>query len=176
VEAAAFVLKTASHPRLIYIAGPRWHLNPRFRIYPLHLLIGALLMLLGSFRVIAVPFILLNTIRSTKRRSAYNRVVEIGLLLTLLSPIDIGIPFLATVMGNAGSGVRVRHIGVGVPAVSKDHAGYGEFVSLGDGGLPGFYKPVWWVVWWKHNAIPNSIDSAAAGDGAAESSHRARKP
>ena len=137
----------------------------RFRICPLNLLFGALVLLLGSFRVIAIPFVLLNVVRSTEARSRYNRAVQTGLLLTLLSPIDIGLPVLATVMGNSGSGVRVRHTDVGMSAVTELQAKYGEFVSLRCSGLPGVYQPTWWIVWWKHNAVPVSTGSDSSGAG-----------
>ena len=112
-----------------------------------HLIAGAIFLLV-SFRLIALPFILLCAIQPSKDRRSYNIVVLFALALAFASPIDVGVPGVARVFGDHRSGVRVLHVDVGMPAHHVLKAKYGEYVSVGCAGLPCAYQPRWWVVWW----------------------------
>jgi hypothetical protein len=111
------------------------------------LMLGSLMIV--SFRFIAIPFIILLSMRGRRRRFHPRQVIAACLLaLALLSPVDVGVPGLGHVCGQAQSGVRLLHVIRGLPSHTALVARYGEYVSTGCAGLPCLYQPTYWVVWW----------------------------
>ena len=104
-------------------------------------------------RWIALPFFLVTLIGCRKPHKKYAPVALLALVLSLASPIDIGIFRLYALFGDEGQGVRLCHTDVGMPCISELQAKYGEFVSLGCVS-PGVYPPVWMLVWWDHREVP----------------------
>jgi ABC-type glycerol-3-phosphate transport system permease component len=110
--------------------------------------IAAAILFAVSFRVLAIPFIILAGFEPARHRRAYRAIVTSSLLLTLASPIDLGMPALGRLFGNRTEGVRLLHVEVGMPAHTVLRARHGEYISVGCSGLPCAYQPRWWVVWW----------------------------
>ncbi len=112
------------------------------------LMMFAPLMIL-SFRFMAIPLILWLSVRSEHRIFRRSQVLAVCLLvLALLSPVDVGMPILGSVMGETQPGIRVVPVIVGMPAHTYLVSRYGEYVTVGCCGLPCAYQPKYWIVWW----------------------------
>lgn len=110
--------------------------------------VAALVLLIISFRLLAIPFMLLWVFNSPRRSRRSFIVVTVCMLVALASPIDIGMPGVGMLMGEPRSGVRLVHVIVGMPMTTELTAKYGEFISAGCSGFC-IYNPLYWVVWWQ---------------------------
>jgi hypothetical protein len=115
--------------------------------------LGRLLMLSSlliiSFRFLAMPLMIALALRLPRRSlHAFHALTLCGLVLALLSPVDLGAPLLGRIHGQPHHGIRLVPVVQGMPAHTMLVAKHGEYISTGCAGLPCIYQPTYWIVWW----------------------------